>query len=448
VRPAQLGHDETFGGDTVASAVDGLVSGLSTTSLISQLMQVESQGQAKLQSKVKSQQTVIAAYQAINARFATLTTNADALTNDTMAELPLWQPAAATSSSDAIKATASAGATTGEFTFDVKYLAKSHVINAKVAGTGSIQDGTGVAIRINGGDPQPITVSPTADTAQGVADAINAAKLGVTATVITTTQGSVLQLAATETGAAKRFTLEGVTIQQPSWNTVSNGQDAEIHLPGGYSVTSATNTFSGVMPNLTLTATKVEDGVTVAVRRDADGLANKMQAMIDSVNNVLTDIATQGRQKNGSVSAGPLAGQFAVRKLGGDVLSVVSQGHATLGSFKDYGVELTKDGKVTFDRTKFVEAYNKNPAAAETAISGGLAKSFKDLGTTAKVGLEALIQGGNTMVTNLNDQIASWDVRLSTRRKALERQYGNLEVTLGNLKNQSSWLSGQLASLG
>lgn len=61
--------------------------------------------------------------------------------------------------------------------------------------------------------------------------------------------------------------------------------------------------------------------------------------------------------------------------------------------------------------------------------------------------LTATIKSRNTSISQLNDDIADWDVRLDLRRSALERQFASLEVALGNLQNQGSWLAGQLAGL-
>ena len=48
---------------------------------------------------------------------------------------------------------------------------------------------------------------------------------------------------------------------------------------------------------------------------------------------------------------------------------------------------------------------------------------------------------------DFKDRIADWDVRLATRRKTLTRQFTAMETALSSLKNQSSWLAGQLGSL-
>jgi flagellar hook-associated protein 2 len=61
--------------------------------------------------------------------------------------------------------------------------------------------------------------------------------------------------------------------------------------------------------------------------------------------------------------------------------------------------------------------------------------------------LTTAIQSRNSQVKELNDRISDWDVRLDARQNALQRQYSALEVALGKLKNQSTWLAGQLAGL-
>ena len=43
--------------------------------------------------------------------------------------------------------------------------------------------------------------------------------------------------------------------------------------------------------------------------------------------------------------------------------------------------------------------------------------------------------------------MAPWDVRLDLRKTALQRQFSGLEVALGKMQQQSSWLAGQLAGL-
>src|SRR5688572_7332533 len=84
------------GSEPMAMSVDGLVTGLSTTDMITQLMKAEAMPQTALKNKVTAQNKAVTAYQAVNTKLAALTTAATALGADAA-----WNPVKATSSSDA-----------------------------------------------------------------------------------------------------------------------------------------------------------------------------------------------------------------------------------------------------------------------------------------------------------------------------------------------------------
>jgi flagellar hook-associated protein 2 len=43
--------------------------------------------------------------------------------------------------------------------------------------------------------------------------------------------------------------------------------------------------------------------------------------------------------------------------------------------------------------------------------------------------------------------VSQWDIRLDLRKTNLQKQFSALEVAMGKMQQQSSWLSGQLANL-
>jgi flagellar hook-associated protein 2 len=427
----------------MASSVDGLISGLSTSTLISQLMQAESAGQTKLKGRVSAEQKTITSFQNLNTRLATLQA-----ASKTAMDATTWQAAKATSSSNSVTATASPGAASGQVTFDVKRLASANVQTAVVPSSGSIQDGSGLKITI-GGTTTPVTV--TTDTAQGVAEAINSAGLGVRAAVVSSEQGNILQLTATKTGASNAFTVSGLNV---GMTEVAAGQDAQIGVgtvgAGGYTVTSASNTFSNLLPGVSLTASKVESGVTVSVASDVDALASKIQAMVDNANGLLTEIKgqTSVTKTSSGVVTGSLTGNSLARQIQSDLLSAASGGMNGYGSFKQLGVETSRDGLLKFDKAAFVAAYQADPAKTQNAVTEGLAKSLNTVADKLGDVVTDRIQSGNNTVRGLNDQVDKWDVRLKMREEALQKQFTSLEVSLGKMRDQSNWLAGQIASLG
>lgn len=437
------------------TSVDGLISGLNTTDIITKLMQVEAQPQTALKTKLANQQNVITAYQSVNSKLAALQTAAEALAGSTYSTLTgssAWQAMAATSSSDTVAATASAGAPVGQLTFDVTSLARTHVLTVALDDdTSPVVNGDTLQLSVNGAVP-PVPIVVNDNNPQGTADAINAANLGIRAAVITTNQGRVLQLSATQTGLEHQFTIDNF-LNAPA--ILSQAKDATITVgdpnAGGYTVSSPTNTLTGVPPGVTLTVSKEQLGVTVSVDSDAAGIADNMQKMVDAANAALTEIRTKTAYDTAAKHGGVLSGNLGVQQLQQRVLSAVSNGLSGYGGFNKVGIQLDSNGALTFNKDTFLAAYKADPDGTKTAVSTGLATSLVDIAKSATDSVSGTItqaiQGSNDRVRALNSEIADWDVRLAARQTALQRQYSGLEVALGKLKDQSTWLAGQVANL-
>ena len=90
------------------TSVDGLISGLDTTTIITQLMALEKQPQDRLKTQKTDVGNEIAVYQVLNSKFSTLASAAQDL-----ARPAGWRAMKATSSSAGVTATAGAGASSG-----------------------------------------------------------------------------------------------------------------------------------------------------------------------------------------------------------------------------------------------------------------------------------------------------------------------------------------------
>ncbi|WP_433079916.1 flagellar filament capping protein FliD [Dactylosporangium sp. CA-052675] len=450
-------------------SVDGLVSGMQTSSVIASLMQVEAAPQTALKKKVSVQQQVVSSYQSINTKMGSLLTAAKALADPTA-----WKAATATSSSSSVLATTSATGSnqSGSVSFRVKQLAASEsriFSGGSVAETSdSITSASNISITNTAtGEVKNLPITDTS--LKGVVDAINGSSdLGVKATAIQTAPGKyTLQVTSTQTGAASAFTIDGIDGLGTDV-AATEGSDAilTVGTTNAFEISSSSNTFKGVMEGLTITAkaktADTDPPITVDVSSDTDGIATKVQAMIDAANSTLSEITTQTRNQSGGVPGGPLAGNSSMQQLASSIMQTVSGGAGSLGSLKDVGIELTRDGKLTFDKTKFTSAINADPAktqsyfnATTTNAAGGKdglvdkMAAMADKATQVNTGtLSQLITSGNSAITDLNDRISDWDVRLQARQETLQKQFTAMETALGSLKNQSNWLAGQLSSLG
>jgi len=87
----------------------------------------------------------------------------------------------------------------------------------------------------------------------------------------------------------------------------------------------------------------------------------------------------------------------------------------------------------TFTSTPGIAA--RLDAAASDAI---------DFGTGS---ITTAISGRQTQISQIDDQISNWDVRLAAREATMRAQFAAMETALGKLRDQSNWLAGQLGSL-
>jgi flagellar hook-associated protein 2 len=447
----------------MGSTVDGLVSGMDTTTMIQSMMKIEAAPQTLLKNKVNTAQSAVSSYQSVNSKLATLKSAADDL-----GQLSTWRSIKPTVSSSSVTAIATGGTSTGTGTvaFDVVDLAKAQGNIARVASTGDITTADSIQISIGTGDPVTIDISKDRSVA-GVASAINNAGIAVKASVLQTSAGdSVLQLSGTRTGAANSFAIAGMD-DVTTMHTTTIASDAKIQIGGsdengGFSLTSDTNTFTGLMPGVSLTVSKVEAGVSLTSASDVSGIAAKFQALVDAANKTLTEVSNQTAYDSGTNTGSPLTGDFMVRQMSQSILSAVSQGlsftdNATtdadgnaakvnFGSLSKLGIQLDKTGQLTFDADKFTAAYNADPGAIKKA-GIALGDQFEALAGKQNDSLTATITSRNNQIDSLNLQIDNWDIRLAARQTALSKQYASLETALGSLKNQSTWLSGQIAGL-
>ncbi len=105
------------------SSVDGLVTGLDTSSIISQLMQLERIPQQRLENRANLAKSASTELDGLRTAVVGIRTAAA-----TMKYPSAWQPLAADSSAESVKVTASSGAMTGSLSFDVTKLASAEAI--------------------------------------------------------------------------------------------------------------------------------------------------------------------------------------------------------------------------------------------------------------------------------------------------------------------------------
>ena len=449
-------------------SLDGLSSGLDTTSLITQLMTAEAAPQNLLKTQVTTSNTMISALQGLNTRMATLADSATASAK--VGSLDLYS---ATSSSTALTVAVATGASAGELQVVVSALAQSQVgVSAAMAAWPSPS-----TITIVGHSGTPLEITPASNSLDDVASAINGSTAGVTATKVASgVDGSGnklyrLQFSSRTSGADSSFRIyQGAAADISDANDVlmasgsamiKTAQNASVTLWKGTSaeqvITSATNTFTDLLPGVSVTASAAfADPVTIAVSRDDTKISAVAKGLVDSISSAFVLIAAQtavstttDASGKSTTSAGLFAGDSNIRDIRQKTLDAASapiNGHSP----SEYGIVLTRTGTITFDPDKFAAALVAHPTTVMAAVQT-IASRIATVATAASDKYDGTltnqITGDQSQVKSLGDQISAWDVRLANRKSTLQRTYSAMEVLLSNMKAQSAALTSQLSSL-
>ena len=455
-------------------SVGGLVSGLDTTTIISQLMQLESQPQQALKTKQTATQNLVTALQALNTKVSSL---GDAATQAATASS--WQALTASSTDSSVTAAASSVGDATSITFAVKQTAQTQV---------SLVGATSVADLLRGNGSMTFTAADGTETsvptdgltsADAIARAITASGAGVNAVAVQVNGGYQLQLTASTSGTAGAFQASVTADDGTGTGTqVTTGavaartaRDAQITLwpdaknadgtPASTTVTSSSNTFSDVVPGLTFTVSQPTSAdVTVSTSRDDTAVTKLGSNLVSQLNLVLGEIASQTKATTTtasdgttSLSAGILGGESDVRFLQSAVADAGS-GAVTYGgqlvSPSSVGIVINDDGTFTFDQDAFAASLAADPAKTQ-AVVAAVAQRVASVATTYSDPIDGLITSNITQqqseVQDLGDQISNWDVRLQLRQTTLEQQYSAMETALSKLQSQSSYLTSTLAAL-
>lgn len=459
-------------------AIDGLVSGLNTTELIQSLMTLESQPRELLKDKSSAASQLVSALQALNTKVSSLGVAASKA-----ADAKSWDLHKATSSSTSVTVSTSTGALPATLEFRVDRLAASQVSMLDTDAISTLVGKPETTLTVTrpgsapGTEPVNVTLIP-ADAEVGltlddIAKAINtstdaqvrAAKVKVG---VDDAGAAVYSLQFTgQAGAANAFELSSGG-RELSLDTRVTASDAQVTLwpgsdgPDGQPIqlTSGSNSFSDVLPGVTFTVTKTtatdEPAVRLNVTADEAGMSKVISDVVSNVGVVLAEIAsrtatttTTADDGRAVVTGGLFTGDAAIRFLADDLRSAVSN-PVNGRSPAEIGISLERSGEVSFDAAKFAAAMSEDPEGTQAfamAIAARVAEVGEKASDTKEGTLTLKIQSQESLVSDLRDRIADWDRRLEVRRTGLQRTYTALEVTLGNLNSQSSWLASQLSTL-
>lgn len=438
-------------------ASPGIGSGLDVNAIVDKLMAVESRPLTLIANEQTTYKAKISAYGMFKSALAALDTALNGLTNATA----FRARSAVVSDSSVASASAAAGAATGSYSVEVTALAQAQKLVssgfatlADTVGTGTLTFAFG---NTNGGvftaDPdqgtKTVTISAGQNSLAGIRDAVNAANIGVTATIVNdgSANGQRLVFTASTSGAnhSMKITvadsdgtpLDAAGLSQLAYDPAGSAgagknltqktaaQDAAL-LIDGIAVIRSTNVISDAIAGVTLTVAKtnVAAPATLTVNQDASAAASAVQQFVTAFNSIQTTIASLTKYDTDKKQASVLTGDGVVRTvqaqlralLSGSILGGSAGGP---GSLAEIGIKADSAGALTFDSTKLTDAMKADPAGVERLFAA-----------VAK-GTDALVSVTATGIKVTPGDYALNVTRLATRGTLVANAAAGLTITAG-----------------
>jgi flagellar hook-associated protein 2 len=482
----------------MATSSVGSSNGIDVSGIVSQLMTLERRPLQVLTQKEAQLTSRIAAYARVQGAVSLLQSAAS-----TLGKAATFGGLRASVAGDGALAavTDSSKASPGSYALKVGALASSQALASQAfaagallgTGTVTIELGSvagGVFTPKSGSAATPITIDSSNNTLAGIRDAINAAKLGVTASVVNDNSGTRLTVIANDTGAANtirigvadgdgdntdalglsRLAFDPAVALAPGQTTAAGRQltqtrsaaDAAFEI-NGLALTSSSNKVTGAIEGVSLDLRKASpDSVTtVTIERDTATARAAVDSFVKAYNDldrVVRDLTSyDAASRRGAV----LNGDSAMRTLQSQLRALV-RGEMTAAAddftrLSSAGIEVGRDGALSVNAARFDAALSDPTKLSRLFTTAGGTQATQGFGVRIEAFAKAVVDGDGLLpsrtkslqsqITDLDKQQDRMNIRLDQIEQRLRKQYTALDSQLQKMQGTSDSLANALKQL-
>lgn len=305
-----------------------------------------------------------------------------------------------------------------------------------------------------------VYVNSKNNTLEGAAKAINAAKIGVHATVINDRKDKdapyKLVLSADGVGEDKSvdypriYMLDGdQDIYFDNKLEAANG----VVKVDGFEFQIADNTLKDIIPGVTLELKSAAPGksVNVSVKEDTEVVSGKIKTFVDGINGVLAFIQQQNKLDKNTDTTKTLGGDGMLRSVENRMRQLIQNPQmgikGPIKTMNQLGIQFNRGGTLDFDQKRFNATLSRNPDGIQAFLIGdGFSTGFIN---AMKREISNLLNPSFGPITNrakgLKDKISQFDQRIADKERqlvkkeeALRNKFARLEETMSRLKAQGA----------
>lgn len=431
------------------SATSG--TGFDVKASVSAILAIETSVETPWKTQLSKLQAQDTALSAIGTGLAVFSTTLRALTSF---DGVLASKRGASSDTSVLSLTAAgSSAVAGSHSIQVSALAQTSSQFTDQLATASDQLSGSISLQVGSGASKTLTLDASSNTLATLAQTINAGAYGVTANVITDTNGSRLSLVSNSSGAGGGITLSSSLNDATNSTAVGfyvgqAGVDAQLKVDG-VATTSASNTVTGAIPGVTFQLLSVPPAGTslqVQITNDNASVETAVQALVTAYNSVATSLKTQ-ESKDSSGKIAPLFGDPTLALLQNQLSAGLLGGGASgsISSFTQLGLSLGQDGTLKLDVSALDSALNAKfsdlTGFFQNVGSFGqtLTTTLDQLGSASSKGAVYLaLQQNTAQEAGLNANVAAQEARAAVDNVRLSNELNLANQILQSIPRQLS----------
>jgi len=298
------------------------------------------------------------------------------------------------------------------------------------------------------------------NTLEGVAKTINAAKVGVRASVINDRKDPSapfkLVLSADGVGTDKSVSYPRIYMldgdQDIYFDSESEAKNGIVKIDG-FEFEISDNMLKDVIPGVTLELKQANPGrsVSVTVKEDLDVVSGKIKTFVDSMNAVLSFIQAQNKLDKSTDTSRTLGGDGMLRSVESQIRRLIQNPQfgikGPITTLSQLGIQFNRAGTLDFDQKKFNSVLNSNPEAVQMFFVGdGFSTGFvqavrREVGNLTNPAFGPLTnrsKGLKQKIDQFDERIANKEKQLVKKEELLRNKFSRLEETMSKIKAQGA----------
>lgn len=440
----------------------GVGSGLDVATLVTQLVNAKKAPQQnQITDQAQTANTQLSGLGQVNAALSALQSAMASISDGSAFS------AHSVSSSDTgiLNATATGSAVAGSYKIEVTQLASALKASSGAFADSSAKVGTGTLTIAVGGQTMNLSIDGSNNSLASIRDAINKASdnPGISATIVTGTDGAHLVLSGTRTGAANGFTVSssggdgGLSALDYDASAGSGNHLAVItaasdalYTIDGLAANSAGNSISTAIDGLTLNLSTLGTS-TVTVANDPSKATSALSNLVNTYNSFVGIYQNLTKYDATTKTAGAMIGDATLNGIN-STLSRIIGGSANGATLSSIGISLQVDGTLKLDNDKLSAALADGGKQVSDLFGGDNGFSAQ-LGTqlTSWVGDNGVLAGRTDSLSqqlkDLGDQQTALDARMDSLTARYQAQFTALDTLMSKLNSTSSYLTQQFDAL-